>query len=72
MTVVVTIEAENPATRSTTFRVSVNGVLVATDLKAHEANTIVGKSLHRLAAPRKLKLPKTALLARSDNAERAA
>jgi hypothetical protein len=71
MTITVTIEAENPATRATTFRVSVNGILVAAGLRASEAHLVVGKALQRIALPRKLRLPKTGSVS-ADGAERAA
>jgi hypothetical protein len=49
------IEVEYPATRATVFRVSINGATIAEGLRAHEAQEVVRKSLHRLALPRKRK-----------------
>jgi hypothetical protein len=49
------IEVEYPATRATIFRVLINGVIVAEGLRASEAHEVVGKSLQRIALPRKRK-----------------
>jgi hypothetical protein len=49
------IEAEYPASRATVFRVSINGATVAEGLRASEAQEVVGKSLQRIALPRKRK-----------------
>jgi hypothetical protein len=51
----ITIEAEHPASRATVFRVSINGATVAEGLRASEAQEVVGKSLQRIALPRKRK-----------------
>jgi hypothetical protein len=51
----ITIETELPATRATVFRVFINGAIVAEGLRASEAQEVVGKSLQRIALPRKRK-----------------
>lgn len=55
MAIRITIETELPATRATVFRVLINGAIVAEGLRASEAQEVVGKSLQRIALPRKRK-----------------
>jgi hypothetical protein len=55
MAIRIEIEAEQPGTRATVFRVLINGAIVAEGLRAGEAHEVVGKSLQRIALPRRRK-----------------
>jgi hypothetical protein len=55
MAIKIEIEAVFPGTRATVFRVLINGAIVAEGLRAGEAYEVVGKSLQRIALPRRRK-----------------
>lgn len=55
MAIRIEIEVEYPASRATVFRVLINGAVVAEGLRVSEAHEVVGKSLQRIALPRRRK-----------------
>lgn len=61
----ITIEAQPACSSNATFRLSINGAVVASELAASETHVVVGKILERLAPPPAtiLSLPKVDLAA---------
>jgi hypothetical protein len=52
MAIAITIEAENPKSPTTTFRLSINGAIVTTGLAGAEAHVVIGKLIERISLPK--------------------